>query len=84
MSTISNVAVGGKQRVLISVKGAPETLKGMFKSVPTEYEATYKWYAQRGSRVLALGYKFEDDMKTKDVRFRILPTSCAYLHRRST
>lgn len=62
MSTISIVTVDRTPRVLMSVKGAPETLKTMFKVVPNDYEATYKWYAQRGSRVLALGYKWVDSM----------------------
>ena len=70
MSTISKVEISGKDRVLISVKGAPETLKSMFVDVPEEYESTYKWYAQRGSRVLALGYKYADGMRQAQVRFR--------------
>jgi cation-transporting ATPase 13A1 len=71
MSTISLVRVGGKnggERALISVKGAPETLKGMYAEVPAEYEKTYKWFAQRGSRVLALGYKWVDGMGKNEVR----------------
>merc|ERR1711939_403511 len=60
MSTISYVTQAGRQRTFIAVKGAPETLKGMYTSVPDEYEHTYKWFAQRGSRVLALGYKWQE------------------------
>ena len=67
MSTISIVTVAHAPRVLFSVKGAPETLKSMFKTTPHEYEATYKWYAQRGSRVLALGYKWGDGMNKSQV-----------------
>ncbi|KAM0749614.1 hypothetical protein T439DRAFT_314935 [Meredithblackwellia eburnea MCA 4105] len=68
MSTISFVTVkGGQQRAFIAVKGAPETLKGMFLSVPVDYEATYKGYAQKGSRVLALGYKWADGMNKNDI-----------------
>jgi cation-transporting ATPase 13A1 len=67
MSTISVVTVDKTPRVLIAVKGAPETLKAMFTTVPDEYEATYKWYAQRGSRVLALGYRFVDNMNRAQV-----------------
>ncbi|GAA5937029.1 ion-transporting P-type ATPase SPF1 [Sporobolomyces koalae] len=69
MSTISQVQPeqGGKTKVLVSVKGAPETLKKMYKDVPTDYEQTYKWFAQRGSRVLALGYKWVDSMSTKEI-----------------
>lgn len=68
MSTISNVNVQGQSRTLVSVKGAPETLKAMYKAVPDEYEQTYKGFAQRGSRVLALGYKWVDSMTGKEVR----------------
>lgn len=62
MSTVSVVASPGnqKRRVFVAVKGAPETLKNMYVDVPADYESTYKWFAQRGSRVLALGYKWSD------------------------
>jgi cation-transporting ATPase 13A1 len=73
MSTISNVQLEGKNKVLISVKGAPETLKKMYKDVPEDYEKTYKWFAQRGSRVLALGYKWADNMSAKEVKLHYLP-----------
>ena len=60
MSTVSTsfVPEDGSRRLLGAVKGAPETLKPMFVSVPNDYEATYRYFAQRGSRVLALGYKY--------------------------
>ncbi|GJN87840.1 hypothetical protein Rhopal_000795-T1 [Rhodotorula paludigena] len=68
MSTLSLVQTPSDgQRTLVAVKGAPETLKGMYTSVPDEYERTYKWYAQRGSRVLALGYKWVDGMNKHDI-----------------
>ncbi|THH17172.1 hypothetical protein EW146_g3599 [Bondarzewia mesenterica] len=54
MSTVSLLPGG---RGLISVKGAPETIKGMLASVPEGYDETYKWFTRRGSRVLALGMK---------------------------
>jgi cation-transporting ATPase 13A1 len=75
MSTISLVRIDKKsnERALIAVKGAPETLKSMFTEVPEDYEKTYKWFAQRGSRVLALGYKWADGMNKAEVRF--LPPS---------
>ncbi|BGP22124.1 putative cation-transporting ATPase 1 [Rhodotorula toruloides] len=67
MSTISLVQTGPSSvRTLVAVKGAPETLKSMYTSVPEEYDATYKWYAQRGSRVLALGYKWIDGMNKNE------------------
>lgn len=43
---------------LISVKGAPETLRDMITQLPTNYEEIYKSFTRSGSRVLALGYKY--------------------------
>ena len=37
-------------------KGAPETMKGLFKSIPDNYDYCYNSYAKQGYRVLALGY----------------------------
>ncbi|KDQ06001.1 hypothetical protein BOTBODRAFT_39852 [Botryobasidium botryosum FD-172 SS1] len=54
MSTVSTLSGG---RVIASVKGAPETIKGMLASVPENYDDCYKWFTRRGSRVLALGIK---------------------------
>jgi manganese-transporting P-type ATPase len=54
MSTVSSLP-GGK--LVVAVKGAPETIKGMLSSVPEGYDDTYKWFTRRGSRVLALGTK---------------------------
>jgi cation-transporting ATPase 13A1 len=61
MSTVSQVYLSGnvhKPKTFVAVKGAPETLRAMYDDVPEGYEATYKGFAQRGSRVLALGCKW--------------------------
>ncbi|PWW73965.1 hypothetical protein C7212DRAFT_283852 [Tuber magnatum] len=42
----------------VGVKGAPETVRNMLVEVPADYEETFKWFTRRGSRVLALGYKY--------------------------
>ncbi|KAK5652858.1 hypothetical protein OQA88_9524 [Cercophora sp. LCS_1] len=42
----------------VAVKGAPETIMKMLVTVPGDYEETYKYFTRRGSRVLALAYKF--------------------------
>lgn len=57
MSTISAVTDAQGRKWIAAVKGAPETLKGMYVDVPEWYDETYRWYTRRGSRVLALGTK---------------------------
>ncbi|KAJ1031023.1 hypothetical protein NDA18_002247 [Ustilago nuda] len=67
MSTINHVVdQSGNRRTFIAVKGAPETLKTMFANLPAHYDETYKGFTRRGSRVLALGYKFADNIKPND------------------
>lgn len=55
MSTVSQV--DGKGELFIACKGAPETVSAFLKSVPEAYTSTYKYWARRGSRVLALACK---------------------------
>ncbi|KAJ3328120.1 hypothetical protein HDU91_004188, partial [Kappamyces sp. JEL0680] len=68
MSTVSYRTVGTSKKVFVSCKGAPETLKSMFSSVPPEYDEHYKYWARRGKRVLALGYKFIPDASVNEIR----------------
>lgn len=56
-SAISSVSsLPGK--LLVAVKGAPETLGEMFVDAPAKYDDIYKSFTRSGSRVLALGYKY--------------------------
>lgn len=71
MSTISLLPAG---KVLVAVKGAPETIKSMLSTVPEDYDETFRWYTRRGSRVLALGMKELPSMGTEKVT--------SYFHRR--
>ena len=64
MSTISTLKNG---RSLVAVKGAPETIKGMLKVVPEDYDETYKWFTRKGSRVLALGMREVEGWTTERV-----------------
>ena len=57
MSTLSGVTDPSGRKWIASVKGAPETLRAMYNTVPDNYDETYRWYTRRGSRVLALGIK---------------------------
>lgn len=65
MSTLCQITENGKSssNLFVSVKGAPETLESMFVNVPSNYEALYKYWARRGSRVLSLGWKYLKDNK---------------------
>lgn len=47
-------------KTFVAVKGAPETLKTMYTTVPEGYVEAYRHFTRKGSRVLALGYKILD------------------------
>lgn len=73
MSTISSLPGG---RLVAAVKGAPETIKKMLKTVPQDYNDTYKWYMRQGSCVLALGMKEMEPLSSDKVGLqsdRLLP-----------
>ncbi|KAI9494361.1 hypothetical protein BDB00DRAFT_818855 [Zychaea mexicana] len=58
----------GKHKTFAAVKGAPETLRDMYANVPDNYDDTYRYFTRKGSRVLALGYKFlEDGLSTDQI-----------------
>ncbi|KAJ3411685.1 hypothetical protein HDV05_001846 [Chytridiales sp. JEL 0842] len=68
MSTISSLTQSGTASVFVAVKGAPETLRSMYKNVPEDYDQVYKYWARRGSRVLALGYKYLEKQEPGKMR----------------
>lgn len=47
----------GDVKYIVTTKGAPETLKPMFRSIPVDYDSTYLGMSRKGARVLALGIK---------------------------
>ncbi|XP_063229452.1 endoplasmic reticulum transmembrane helix translocase isoform X2 [Bacillus rossius redtenbacheri] len=51
-----------------TVKGAPETLKSMFSTVPETYDAVYLEMSRRGARVLALGFKEMGRLTSQQLR----------------
>lgn len=58
----------GETHYLATVKGAPETVMKMLKTVPAGYEETYLEYSRRGARVLALGIKEFGKLEHQAVR----------------
>nr|SVE82344.1 EOG090X00J5 [Daphnia magna] len=59
MAVVAGYTLSGSMDVnyIASVKGAPETLRSMFVSVPPSYDEVYLAMSRKGARVLALGYR---------------------------
>ncbi|XP_046376325.1 endoplasmic reticulum transmembrane helix translocase-like [Haliotis rufescens] len=70
MSVIAGHTMPGSMETdyMATVKGAPETLKPMFKNPPADYDDVYLTMARRGARVLALGYKRMGSLSHQEVR----------------
>ncbi|PRT55172.1 Manganese-transporting ATPase 1 [Wickerhamiella sorbophila] len=54
-------------KLLVAVKGAPETIQKMLVKVPADYEETYKHFTREGSRVLAFGCKHLPLSRAKEI-----------------
>lgn len=67
MASVAYVIEGGNRRLFAAVKGAPEVLRGMYKHLPADYDETYKTFTRKGSRVLALGYKYLDGVNAERI-----------------
>ncbi|XP_037794888.1 manganese-transporting ATPase 13A1-like [Penaeus monodon] len=70
MSVITGFTQPGSADVmyLATVKGAPETLRPMFSSLPPNYDNVYLELSRRGARVLALGRKELGRLSHAEVR----------------
>lgn len=70
MSVITGYTQSGSADVvyLATVKGAPETLRPMFSSLPPNYDNVYLKLSRRGARVLALGRKELGKLSHAEVR----------------
>ena len=58
MASVSTVRDSSKY--FVAVKGAPEILRGMLKTVPSKYEEAFTHYFKNGYRVLSLAVKWVD------------------------
>ncbi|CEF67827.1 Cation-transporting P-type ATPase family and Cation-transporting P-type ATPase, subfamily V and P-type ATPase, A domain and HAD-like domain and P-type ATPase, cytoplasmic domain N-containing protein [Strongyloides ratti] len=69
MTVISGYTPQGSEPVMMTaVKGAPEVLQHMFTTVPEGYVEGYKSLAQKGYRVLALGYSNLGNIDKNNIR----------------
>ncbi|XP_013409364.1 manganese-transporting ATPase 13A1 [Lingula anatina] len=70
MSVIAGHTPSGSTETdyIATVKGAPETLRSMFSTVPDDYNEVYLAMARRGARVLALGWKKLGHLSHQQVR----------------
>eukprot|EP00112_Aurelia_sp_Birch-Aquarium-sp1_P014323 Seg3082.2 transcript_id=Seg3082.2/GoldUCD/mRNA.D3Y31 product="Manganese-transporting ATPase 13A1" protein_id=Seg3082.2/GoldUCD/D3Y31 len=70
MSVIVSMQTGDSSgsNFMVTCKGAPETLKGMFLEVPVNYDEIHRKLSCEGGRVLALGYKIIGDLSAKELR----------------
>lgn len=59
MAVVAGYSITGSLETsyIATVKGAPETLRSMFASVPAYYDDVYLAMSRKGARVLALGYR---------------------------
>ncbi|EYC39599.1 hypothetical protein Y032_0649g1113, partial [Ancylostoma ceylanicum] len=59
MTVVAGYHVPGFQepKMIVAVKGAPETLRSMYESVPQDYDEIFTNLTRQGARVLAMGIK---------------------------
>ena len=58
MATINQI----DHQFITSVKGAPEKMKSLFKTLPSDYDKVYSEFASQGGRVLAIGSKITESL----------------------
>ncbi|XP_017785319.1 PREDICTED: manganese-transporting ATPase 13A1 [Nicrophorus vespilloides] len=70
MSVIASYNVQGSMDTMymVTVKGAPETLKSMYSELPENYDEVYLELSRRGARVLALGQRDLGAINSQDLR----------------
>lgn len=54
---VQHIPVQGPASFKVLVKGAPEAIQKLLKTVPKGYDESYKYYTKQGYRLLALASK---------------------------
>lgn len=70
MSVVCSMQEAGstENSYIVTVKGAPETLRPMFTSVPDDYDAVHSEMSRQGARVLVLGHRVIGHLSSSQIR----------------
>eukprot|EP01087_Luapelamoeba_hula_P017137 TRINITY_DN5378_c0_g2_i1.p1 TRINITY_DN5378_c0_g2~~TRINITY_DN5378_c0_g2_i1.p1 ORF type:complete len:1197 (-),score=199.95 TRINITY_DN5378_c0_g2_i1:147-3737(-) len=58
MSTVVSLDHCRETTLFVTAKGAPETMREFFATVPADYDDNFNHFSRQGMRVIALGYKY--------------------------
>lgn len=68
LSVVYSSIFSGVKYKRVLTKGAPEIMKSLFVSVPDDYDKVANEYAKKGFRLLAIGYKNDDNLHVESHR----------------
>ncbi|KHJ94867.1 P-type ATPase of unknown pump specificity [Oesophagostomum dentatum] len=70
MTVVAGYQLPGFQepKMIVAVKGAPETLRSMYENVPKDYDEIFTNLTRQGARVLAMGIKELQETRLGELR----------------
>ncbi|KAJ1362973.1 putative manganese-transporting ATPase catp-8 [Parelaphostrongylus tenuis] len=70
MTVVAGYQIPGFQepKLIVAVKGAPETLRPMYEVVPEDYDEVFTNLTRQGARVLAMGIKDLTQTRVSEIR----------------
>uniref|UniRef100_A0A158P6R6 Cation-transporting ATPase n=1 Tax=Angiostrongylus cantonensis TaxID=6313 RepID=A0A158P6R6_ANGCA len=70
MTVVAGYQVPGSQepKLIVAVKGAPETLRPMYEVIPKDYDEVFTNLTRQGARVLAMGIKALTQTRVSEIR----------------
>ncbi|KJH50031.1 hypothetical protein DICVIV_03832 [Dictyocaulus viviparus] len=70
MTVIAGYQLPGFQepKLIVAVKGAPETLRSMYEVLPKDYDEVFTNLTRQGARVLAIGIKDLEQTRLSEIR----------------